>query len=84
MSLQDEWSEWEKKVQMKPTVQSKNGEEWNGFVGSISELFDEDDLEYDPETTAAVILGSKAENEAVFALLKEAEIPERAIVRVDL
>eukprot|EP00897_Mesotaenium_endlicherianum_P000279 jgi/Mesen1/10251/ME000774S09584 len=78
------WGESAKSVNLRPTVDATNGEAWDGFVGSFSDLFDADDLEYDPETTAAVVIGSKAENAKVMKLLEEAGIPEKQVVRKDI
>lgn len=83
LAYKSRFGQWEQVVRVRPTVGSAGGEAWSGSVGSFAELFDADDLEYDPETTAAVVCGERAANEEVMALLREAGVPEAQIVRWD-
>lgn len=73
---QHKYGDWESKnVKVRTTVDDKSGEEWQGNVGSLSNVWDEDDLEYDPATTAAIICVEKNVRQAVLDLLAEAGIP---------
>lgn len=48
--------------------------------GSFVTAFDEDDLEYDPETTAAVVLGDKKSNAEALKVLEEAGVPKSSVL----
>lgn len=53
---------------------------WQGLTGDFALAFDEDDLEYDPETTAAVVCGDASSNAAALRVLDAAGIPRRSVV----
>lgn len=48
--------------------------------GGVREAFDEDDVEYDPALTGAVVLGDEAFEKEVLELLEDAGVPREAIV----
>ncbi|KAH9301636.1 hypothetical protein KI387_013219 [Taxus chinensis] len=83
IAYKSRFGEWEKrKVKTRSTVCSRRGgEDWDGFVGSFSELWEEDDIEYDPHTTAVVVC---AEEQSAIAeikdLLSRAEIPDKQVI----
>ena len=78
---QDKFAEWESKnVKVRTTVDDAAGEEWQGNVGSFTSLWDEDDLEYDPFTTVAIVCVEKATRPELMELLEEAGIPKEQIV----
>eukprot|EP00271_Cylindrocystis_brebissonii_P011514 TRINITY_DN29356_c0_g1_i1.p1 TRINITY_DN29356_c0_g1~~TRINITY_DN29356_c0_g1_i1.p1 ORF type:complete len:378 (+),score=70.35 TRINITY_DN29356_c0_g1_i1:204-1337(+) len=80
----DSW-QTERNVKVRTTVASASGEPWDGAVGSLVQLFDDDDLEYNPATTGAVVCGSKEENEEVVKMLTgEAGLAEKAVIRWDI
>lgn len=83
LAYKNRFAQWEAVTKVRAAVGSAEGAGWNGFVGSVAELFDADDLEYDPEVTAAVVLGERAANEGVLEVLREAGIPDAQIVRWD-
>lgn len=79
--LQEKFPEWEaRKVDVRTIVESDSGENWDGYVGSLSTLWDEDDIEYDPETTAAIVCVENAQRDSVRVLLQEAGIPAEQTV----
>ncbi|CAI5513193.1 unnamed protein product [Closterium sp. Naga37s-1] len=81
VAYKDHFAQWEKlNAKVRPTVDATNGEEWDGLVGSFMDAFDADDLEYDPELTAAVVFGDKQSNQAALQVLKEAGVPEKSIL----
>lgn len=81
VAYKDKFAHWESlNVKVRPTVDSKNGEEWDGLVGSFADAFDADDLEYDPDLTAAVVFGDKKSNKAALQMLKEAGVEEKSIL----
>jgi NAD(P)H-flavin reductase len=81
LAYQDKYSDWESKnVKVRPTVDDTAGEDWQGNVGSFTSVWDEDDLEYDPFTTGAVVCVEKESRPEVMELLEEAGIPKEQIV----
>ncbi|GJP86331.1 hypothetical protein CLOP_g16366 [Closterium sp. NIES-67] len=81
VAYKERFAHWEKlNAKVRPTVDATNGEEWDGLVGSFADAFDADDLEYDPELTAAVVFGDKQSNQAALQVLNEAGVPERSIL----
>lgn len=65
---------------MRATVDDAAGEEWQGAVGSFRSLWDEDDLEYDPNTTAAIVCVEEESRKELTELLEEAGIPKEQIL----
>jgi len=81
LAYQDKFADWESRnVKVRATVDDKAGEEWQGDVGSFTSLWDEDDLEYDPFTTAAVVCVEQESRQELMELLEEAGIPSEQIV----
>eukprot|EP00475_Leptophrys_vorax_P012597 TRINITY_DN19018_c0_g1_i1.p1 TRINITY_DN19018_c0_g1~~TRINITY_DN19018_c0_g1_i1.p1 ORF type:complete len:360 (-),score=38.32 TRINITY_DN19018_c0_g1_i1:110-1189(-) len=81
VAYKDSFALWESlNVKVRPTVDSKNGEEWDGLVGSFANAFDEDDLEYDPDLTGAVVFGDKKSNQDALEVLKDAGVDEKSIL----
>lgn len=79
--IQDKYEDWESKnVKVRVTVDDAAGEEWQGNVGSLTALWDEDDLEYDPHTTGAIVCVEKETRQELMELLEEAGIPKEQIV----
>jgi hypothetical protein len=82
--LQSNFADWEaKKVKVCTAVDETLGEEWQGCVGSFTKLWDEDDIEYDPQTTAAVVCVEKGARDELRNLLAEAGIPQQQIATWD-
>lgn len=78
------FKEWEKKqVKIRTTVSSTGDEDWEGFVGSFTSLWDEDDIEYDPDTTAAVVCVENDAMNEMKELLSDAGIPEKHVIYWD-
>eukprot|EP00270_Netrium_digitus_P020488 TRINITY_DN8469_c0_g1_i6.p1 TRINITY_DN8469_c0_g1~~TRINITY_DN8469_c0_g1_i6.p1 ORF type:complete len:389 (+),score=86.04 TRINITY_DN8469_c0_g1_i6:60-1226(+) len=75
LPYQEHFQEWEAKkkaLHVRPIVGSvPEGKVWEGMVGSLASAFDQDDdLEYDPDKTAAIICcGSAEETEEVVTAL---------------
>lgn len=67
-------------MKVKTVVAEKGSSDYQGMVGSFASAFDEDDLEYDPETTAAVVCGDEESNASALALLDDAGIPSSSII----
>lgn len=67
-------------MKVRTTVDDASGEEWQGAVGSLTSLWDEDDLEYNPNTTGAIVCVGKEVRQEVMNLLEEAGIPKEQIV----
>ncbi|GBG71013.1 hypothetical protein CBR_g8311 [Chara braunii] len=82
VAYRDSFPEWESTgVKVRATVRDVGEGGWDGFVGSFSQLFDEDDLEYDPESTAAVVCGSRKTIDEVMRVLEDAGIPATQVVQ---
>ena len=78
------FQDWETRgVKVRPTVRRIDDSKWDGHIGTFSDLFDVDDLEYDPVTTGALVLGSVESNDEAMAVLMEAGISETATIRWD-
>ena len=58
-----------------------NGQEWDGHVGSLTTLWDEDDIEYDPQCTGVVVCVEPELRKEINDLLSEAGIEEKQIIR---
>lgn len=67
-------------MKVRTTVDDASGEEWQGAVGSLTSLWDEDDLEYNPNTTGAIVCVDKEARQEMMNLLEEAGIPKEQIV----
>lgn len=67
-------------MKVRTTVDDATGEEWQGNVGSLTALWDEDDLEYDPNTTGVVVCVEKEARQELMELLEEAGIPKEQVV----
>ncbi|CAM6083231.1 unnamed protein product [Calypogeia fissa] len=76
------YSKWEEKkaVKVRTIVESSDGGDWSGYEGSFTNLWDEDDIEYDPLTTGVVVAVESSRREEVKSLLAEAGIPDAQIV----
>jgi hypothetical protein len=61
-------------------VESSDGEEYSGYTGSFTSLWDEDDIEYDPLTTGVVVAVESERKEEVKSLVAEAGIPDAQVV----
>lgn len=84
IAYKGKFKEWEKKqVKIRTTVSSTGGEDWEGFVGSFTSLWDEDDIEYDPDTTAVVVCVEDNARSEMKELLSDAGIPEKQIIYWD-
>ncbi|CAM6017319.1 unnamed protein product [Sphagnum balticum] len=84
LAYQSNFADWEaKKVKVCTAVDETSGEEWQGCVGSFTKLWDEDDIEYDPQTTAAVVCVEKGSRDELRNLLAEAGIPQQQIATWD-
>lgn len=84
IAYKGKFKEWEKKqVKIRTTVSSTAGEDWEGFVGSFTSLWDEDDIEYDPDTTAAVVCVEDDARTEMKELLSHAGIPEKQVIYWD-
>ncbi|KAL2651045.1 hypothetical protein R1flu_019173 [Riccia fluitans] len=85
LAYKDRFGLWEgKKAKVRTIVENTNGEAWDGPVGSLLTLWDEDDIEYDPMTTGVVVCVEKSRREEVKSLLAEAGVPEGQIVTWDV
>ncbi|KAJ7281231.1 hypothetical protein O6H91_Y362800 [Diphasiastrum complanatum] len=83
LMYKERFNQWEKKkMKVRLTVDAIAGQTWDGHVGTLSQLWDADDLEYDPETTAVVVCAEKNE-EDIDKLLDDAGIPEEQIEKWD-
>jgi len=71
LCYQDKFAIWEETYNTK--VRTTTGD----FEG----LFDEDDVEYDPLTTAVLLCGPRTMEADMAALLEEMEVPARAVCR---
>ncbi|XP_024358157.1 fruit protein pKIWI502 [Physcomitrium patens] len=81
LAYQEKFADWESRsVKVRATVDDAAGEEWQGAVGSFRSLWDEDDLEYDPNTTAAIVCVEEESRKELTELLEEAGIPKEQIL----
>ncbi|GLJ21452.1 hypothetical protein SUGI_0395700 [Cryptomeria japonica] len=81
IAYKGKFEEWEKrKVKTRTTVLSRGEQEWDGFVGSFTHLWDEDDIEYNPETTAAIVCVEEDARDELKELLSGAEIPDKQVL----
>ena len=77
---QDRFASWSTNtIKVLPVVASGDAS-WQGLVGSFATAFDADDLEYDPDVTAAVVCGDKQSNAEALKVLEEAGVPSGSIV----
>eukprot|EP00245_Coleochaete_scutata_P017751 TRINITY_DN8866_c0_g1_i1.p1 TRINITY_DN8866_c0_g1~~TRINITY_DN8866_c0_g1_i1.p1 ORF type:complete len:395 (+),score=76.70 TRINITY_DN8866_c0_g1_i1:97-1281(+) len=85
LAYKDKFASWETDVvKVRPGVSSlPDGESWDGFVGSFSQLFDEDDVTYDDTTTGVVIAGEKSAIEEALAVVDEAGIPRKNVIQLE-
>lgn len=67
-------------MKVRPVVEEKGSGEYQGMVGTFASAFEEDDLEYDPETTAAVVCGDEKSNAAALAVVDDAGIPRSNVI----
>lgn len=78
----DLFKKWEsRKLKVRTAVGKISGKDWNSHEGSFQSLWDEDDLEYDPETTAVVVCVDQENRDEVENLLADAGISEKQILR---
>lgn len=82
LAYQALFTKWEEKkaVKVRTIVDSSDGEDWSGYKGSFTNLWDEDDIEYDPLTTGVVVAVESSKREEVKSLLAEAGVPDAQIV----
>ncbi|KAH7296778.1 hypothetical protein KP509_26G038500 [Ceratopteris richardii] len=79
--FQDKFSSWENwKLKVRPAVGVSSGQEWDGHVGSFTSLWDEDDIEYDPSTTAVIVCVDPSCRKEVAKLIADAGIPEKQVL----
>ena len=79
-SSQDRFASWSTCTTKVLPVVASGDASWQGLVGSFATAFDADDLEYDPDVTAAVVCGDKKSNAEALKVLEEAGVPRGSIV----
>ncbi|XP_002967932.2 uncharacterized protein LOC9633104 [Selaginella moellendorffii] len=81
LAYKEKFAEWEKKkVKVCTSVEAAN-DQWDGQVGSFQELWDEDDLEYDPRSTAVVVCAEAGAEQELDELLENADIVKEQTVK---
>eukprot|EP00899_Mesostigma_viride_P008750 jgi/Mesvir1/17877/Mv12953-RA.1 len=79
--FQDQFAEWEAAgVKVRTVVKRKGSAAFEGVEGTLSTLFEADDLEYDPANTGVIVSGDKEFQKQAKAMVKLAEIPESHVV----
>lgn len=78
----DCFKKWENQnLKVRTAVGELSGQDWDGHVGSFTSLWDEDDIEYDPESTGVVVCVDPELREEVHELLSDAGISEKQVLR---
>ncbi|KAG6552850.1 hypothetical protein Mapa_005505 [Marchantia paleacea] len=81
LAYKDRYGLWErKKAKVRTVVENTDGENWDGIVGTLTTVWDEDDIEYDPIMTGVVVCVESSKREEMRTLLAEAGIPDGQIV----